>query len=154
LCIAEAGQHAIYIGFNSDSAKRRNHSFAKRIMKAIVLLVLCLIFIQCRDEALVIEEKVQKRLGELRIKLIDEKTIQCNKELMQEVETKADSILSYNAKRIKYDSLTIPYDSIRPQKPDVKFPQYKKPVKPKEEKKDTLRDSIIIKKDSLQKGIN
>ncbi|MBK8485393.1 MAG: hypothetical protein IPL31_13905 [Saprospiraceae bacterium] len=52
---------------------------------------------------------------------------------MAKIELEADSILIFLSKRVKYDSLTIPYDSIRPVKPDVQFPNYKKPEKPKQD---------------------
>ena len=76
---------------------------------------------------------IEEKLAELRQNLIAEKTNECDKQIMAEIEIQADSILIYMSKRIKYDSLTIPFDSIRPIKPEMEFPKYKKPEKPKEQ---------------------
>ena len=46
---------------------------------------------------------------------------------MRKIELESDSILIVLAKRIKYDSLTIPYDSIRPNQLTIEFPEYRKP---------------------------
>ena len=101
-------------------------------MRTVIGICLCMIFLQCKDATEVTDEMVNKKLAELRQNFIKEKTLECDKMLMKEIEEKADSILIYLSKRNKYDSLTIPYDSIRPEKPEVIFPEYRKPEKPEE----------------------
>ncbi len=99
-------------------------------MKVISFILLCLLFSFCKDENELTNEMIKQKLEERRTNFIQNKMEECNKELMKEIEELADSILIYQSKRTKYDSLTIPYDSIRPEKPELQFPEYKKPVKP------------------------
>lgn len=108
-------------------------------MKVLAFICICLFFVKCKDPAEITDEAVNKKLEEMRQHFIQDKEKECNKMLMQEIEEQADSILIYLSKKVKYDSLTIPYDSIRPEKPAVIFPEYIKPEKPKET---ILKDSI------------
>lgn len=86
--------------------------------------------IHCKNASRKSDIMVQTQLTELRQVFIKEKTMECNKKLMQEIELQADSILIYLSKRTKYDSLRIPHDSIRPEKPSIEFPKYRNPEKP------------------------
>ncbi len=117
-------------------------------MKNVHIIVLCFILISCKDEEKANDEMVKLKLEERRQNFIAEKTDQCTKELMMKIEELADSILIYQSKRTKYDSLTIPYDSIRPEKPEVIFPDYKKPEKPEEK----LNVEKKVKQDTQQNG--
>jgi hypothetical protein len=100
-------------------------------MKCIwIIRIMCLVLIGCTDSNEKTELLVQEKLRELREDLVKEKTMECEKQILSQLEHKADSILIFLSKRTKYDSLTIPYDSIRPVKPEIEFPGYKKPKKP------------------------
>ena len=57
---------------------------------------------------------------------------------MSRVQLEVDSTLSFGSKYLKFDSITIPHDTNRPLKPEISFPQFNKPERPKS-------DSIIIK---------
>lgn len=105
-------------------------------MKLNLLIVLFILFFQCKNENQRIQEIIEKKLEERRSAFIKERIITCENNLILEIDNQADSILIYLAKKIKYDSLTIPYDSIRPVQPDIQFPKYKKPEKP-------IQDSIL-----------
>ncbi|MBK8450520.1 MAG: hypothetical protein IPL42_11060 [Saprospiraceae bacterium] len=102
-------------------------------MKWTRYILFASLFIQCKESDELSQEKIEQSLNERRTKFIAEKSEECNKILMAKIELEADSILIFLSKRVKYDSLTIPYDSIRPVKPDVQFPNYKKPEKPKQD---------------------
>jgi hypothetical protein len=111
-------------------------------MKISFFLLIVVLFLRCKNESEVTVEMVAKKLDERRREFIKEREEDCHKLLMKEIEEKADSILIYTAKKIKYDSLTIPHDSIRPEKPEVAFPQYKKPEKPEDKiKVDSIQSS-------------
>ncbi len=98
--------------------------------KYLFCILFVLLIFSCTDPKRQTDILIEAKLNELRQNLIEEKTKACDKQILAEIELMADSILITLSKRIKYDSLTIPYDSIRPAKPEIKFPEYKKPVKP------------------------
>ncbi|MBK6859836.1 MAG: hypothetical protein IPK91_09000 [Saprospiraceae bacterium] len=87
----------------------------------------------CKSKQEQTQDLVQTRFTELRKKFIEDRKTKCIEELMRKIELESDSILIVLAKRIKYDSLTIPYDSIRPDQPEITFPKYRKPEKPGED---------------------
>ncbi|MBK7358422.1 MAG: hypothetical protein IPI45_10195 [Saprospiraceae bacterium] len=101
-------------------------------MKLIQLAAFCVIvgLGSCKSKQEQTQDLVQTRLTELRKKFIEDRKTKCIEELMHKIELESDSILIVMAKRIKYDSLTIPYDSIRPDQPEITFPEYRKPEKP------------------------
>lgn len=101
-------------------------------MKIIQIAVISILigFTSCKSKQEQTQDLVQSRLIELRTKFIEERKTKCIEELMRKIELESDSILIVLAKRIKYDSLTIPYDSIRPELPEISFPEYRKPEKP------------------------
>lgn len=123
-------------------------------MKLSLGICLCLIFVQCKNVTEVSNEMVTVKLEEIRQNFIDAKTKECERMLMIEIEQRADSILISLSKKIKYDSLTIPYDSVRPVKPEVDFPDYKKPQKPVEELKKINKDSATDKKEKKDSLFN
>ncbi|MBK9108564.1 MAG: hypothetical protein IPM92_09405 [Saprospiraceae bacterium] len=92
-----------------------------------------MIFIACKDQNTRIEELIQEKLAAQQKQFTDEKNLECDKRIQEKLEQYADSILIVLSKKIKYDSLTIPYDSIRPEKPEIEFPEYTKPEKQKGE---------------------
>jgi hypothetical protein len=102
-------------------------------MKNRYLPILAFLALQCTTSEQKTDVLVQHKLESLRSQLRLEKQNQCEVGMLREIELEADSILILMAKRTKYDSLTIPTDSIRPLQPEVQFPEYKKPVKPKEQ---------------------
>lgn len=89
-----------------------------------------LIFFACKDQETRIEELIQEKLAAQQTQFLDEKNLECDKRIQEILDQYADSILIVLSKKIKYDSLTIPYDSIRPEKPEIEFPEYVKPEKP------------------------
>ena len=50
---------------------------------------------------------------------------------MSTVQIEVDSTLRYNSKNLKFDSILVPHDTNRPIKPEITFPQYNKPERPK-----------------------
>ncbi|HEX5625731.1 MAG TPA: hypothetical protein VFX48_06935 [Saprospiraceae bacterium] len=102
-------------------------------MRILFIPAIALLALQCTTSEEKTDVLVQQKLESLRAQLRLEKLNQCENGLLQEIELEADSILILMAKRTKYDSLTIPTDSIRPLQPEVHFPEYKKPVKPNEQ---------------------
>lgn len=102
-------------------------------MKRTGIFILLVLFLSCSNEEMAIATLVNQKLEAKRQKLILEKTQLCDKEVMKLIENLVDSVLIYQSKKIKYDSLTIPYDSIRPSKPEIIFPEYRKPTKPEKD---------------------
>ena len=104
-------------------------------MKLIRFAVLICIIgtVSCKSKQEQTNDLVQAKLAELRTKFIEDRKNKCIEELMRTIELESDSILIVLAKQIKYDSLTIPYDSIRPDQPEIIFPKYRKPEKPGED---------------------
>lgn len=99
-------------------------------MKWKLLVFIFITFANCKSNQEKTNDLVQAKFAELKTKFIEERKNKCTDELMRKIELESDSILIVLAKRIKYDSLTIPYDSIRPNQPTIEFPEYRKPEKP------------------------
>ncbi|MBK8954507.1 MAG: hypothetical protein IPM34_02990 [Saprospiraceae bacterium] len=98
-------------------------------LKCLVMFMLS-ILISCKDRDSLTEELVAEKLSALLTQYNTDKNLECEKYIQDQLDQYADSILIVLSKKIKYDSLTIPYDSIRPEKPMIDFPEYKKPEKP------------------------
>ncbi|MBK8243394.1 MAG: hypothetical protein IPK88_08210 [Saprospiraceae bacterium] len=108
-------------------------------MKHILILLMMVIIISCNNDT---PEKLQNLIQQ---KLLERKTIflqnkydDCKRSLMSRVQLEVDSTLSFGSKYLKFDSITVPHDTNRPLKPEISFPQFNKPERPKS-------DSIIIK---------
>ena len=102
-------------------------------MKHILILLMMVIIISCNNDT---PEKLQNLIQQ---KLLERKTIflqnkydDCKRSLMSRVQLEVDSTLSFGSKYLKFDSTN------RPLKPEISFPQFNKPERPKS-------DSIIIK---------
>lgn len=91
------------------------------------------VFMSCKDKATLTQELVREKLEALKMQYQNEKVQECDQRIQEKLDHIADSVLIVLSKKIKYDSLTIPYDSIRPEKPDIEFPEYRKPEKPGEQ---------------------
>jgi len=80
------------------------------------------------------DEKIVKDANEIfesrKEKYISDKIAGCKRELMIQAEHLADSNLITLINSLKKDSIFIPTDTIKPVKPNVNFPDYKKPLKP------------------------
>ncbi|MDQ3142504.1 MAG: hypothetical protein M3Q56_09705 [Bacteroidota bacterium] len=94
------------------------------------LLVLSVIFIHCNIEQ-DIEKRSLEHLNKRKEEYFQNKLENCKRELMSKAERITDSMMITMSKSIKYDSLTIPTDTTKPIKPEVLFPDYIKPEKPK-----------------------
>ncbi len=101
------------------------------IRPKILFIACCILGISCQSKNELTSDKIQMELDRLRANYKEERLMLCKKEMLSQIELEADSILIVLSKRIKYDSLTIPYDSIRPENPQIQFPEYRKPEKPK-----------------------
>ncbi|MCC6754720.1 MAG: diguanylate cyclase [Saprospiraceae bacterium] len=96
----------------------------------ISFLLLCGTLTSCTREEDVIARQTEEKLAALVQQFTTKKTEECTRKMQQDIERLADSVLIVLSKRIKYDSLTIPVDSVRPEKPEVSFPEYRPPQKP------------------------
>lgn len=83
-----------------------------------------------------ISAEVQRQFEERKNSLLTERLSQCTRQMYKDAQSLADSILRIESKQSKMDSIKVPYDTLRPIKPDINFPDYKKPT----------RDSIIGRK--------
>lgn len=79
-----------------------------------------------KDQA-VLDEVVGKLLSERKKVFLDEQLLQCNRNLYSLAQTTADSMLRIESKALKLDSIKVPHDTLKPIKPEVRFPQYKTP---------------------------
>jgi hypothetical protein len=93
-------------------------------------------FTQCRNEEAIKTQMIQNLLDERKTSFFENKQRECYKQFTREVEGLADSLLMLRTKNTKYDSLTIPYDTLRPIKPEIAFPDYKKPERETEGKQE------------------
>lgn len=74
--------------------------------------------------------KTEVKLKELKENYHIKKMEECDKQFELNLNSLADSILIVISKKNKYDSLNIPTDSIRPERPEIEFPEFTKPGKP------------------------
>lgn len=100
------------------------------IFLGIILFISCL---EITPEQ--VEKEVLRQYEERRATIISDKMSQCQRQLFKDAQTFADSILRIESKQSKMDSIKVPHDTLRPQKPDIKFPDYKKPA----------RDSVLLR---------
>ena len=83
-----------------------------------------------------IDQAVKRQLEERRINFLREKLTICTREVYSKAQTFADSILRIESKQAKMDSILFPHDTLKPTRPEVLFPAYKKPLR---KGKDSLR---------------
>lgn len=98
--------------------------------KCFVISSALLILISCTSPEKQLAQLTQKKLEAQIQQTIASKEQSCNQLISELLDHQADSILVVLSKKIKYDSLTIPHDTLRPEKPDITFPDYQPPVKP------------------------
>lgn len=96
----------------------------------LVISNVFLIIISCTSPEQQLAQLTQKKLEAQIQQTITSKEQACNQLISELLDHQADSILVVLSKKIKYDSLTIPHDTLRPEKPDITFPDYQKPEKP------------------------
>lgn len=101
-------------------------------MRLLLLAIFCLTMAACAETS-VSDQKVQEMVVEKKRRFFEDKWVECKKNILMEVELLVDSILMQQSKSLKYDSLTIPHDTIRPEKPNVLFPNFEKPVRQDED---------------------
>ena len=94
-------------------------------------VLLSVIFTSCSLDTSKIEAQATALLQEKKSKYFKERHDKCLRELSIEAQTIADSILKSISKSIKFDSLKVPIDTLRPEKPNIDFPEYIKPEKSK-----------------------
>jgi hypothetical protein len=94
-----------------------------------LIITIIISFIACDDESKIIKN-AHEIYNQRKQKFLDDKKTACQRELMAKAESIADSTLITLINSLKKDSLYIPTDTIRPVKPDIQFPNYKKPEKP------------------------
>lgn len=100
-------------------------------MKTCILFgLISLTLLQCTSHEQQMDQLVQQKLEAQRLQLIADKEQACTQQINSILDHYADSILVVLSKKIKYDSLTIPHDTLRPEKPEIEFPEYQKPEKP------------------------
>lgn len=98
-------------------------------MKIIILVFIALSCLSCGGNDSV-TLKTEVKLSELKENYRVKKMEECDKQFELNLNALADSILIVLSKKNKYDSLSIPTDSIRPEKPEIEFPEFTKPGKP------------------------
>ncbi|MEO6190495.1 MAG: hypothetical protein ABIO44_09245 [Saprospiraceae bacterium] len=76
-----------------------------------------------------IDLAVKQQLEERRTNFLQEKLSICTREIYSKAQTFADSILRIESKQAKLDSILFPHDTLKPSKPEVLFPDYKKPLR-------------------------
>lgn len=74
-----------------------------------------------------IDEESSRLLEERRQTYLKERMLECTRLLYSQAQTIADSILKIESRNSKLDSITVPHDTLRPSRPEVQFPEYKKP---------------------------
>lgn len=67
------------------------------------------------------------KLEERKNKFMTERLLECSRKTMNKAQTYADSILRIESKSQKFDSIPVPYDTLKPDKPSITFPPYQKP---------------------------
>ncbi|HMS30003.1 MAG TPA: hypothetical protein PKD32_09135 [Saprospiraceae bacterium] len=86
-----------------------------------------LIIFSCGDNTREIKELAERKYQEKRAEYFQQKYGNCYRQLLLDAQTQADSILKDISKKIKFDSLRVPTDTMRPEKPDVNFGGYEQP---------------------------
>jgi hypothetical protein len=93
-----------------------------------------LIFFSCQNvDSDKLDSLVRAKLNERKEKYINERLDVCKRNLMSISQSKVDSILKMESKKSKFDSIHVPYDTLRPLKPEISFPKFIKPNRPIED---------------------
>ncbi len=93
-------------------------------------LILTLILFQCSSpSAEDVKNEVDKQYNEKKSNLMMDRISQCQRQLYKDAQTIADSVLRIESKQSKLDSIKVPHDTLRPTKPELQFPDYKKPTR-------------------------
>ena len=91
---------------------------------------LILFLLGCGDEADLEKEWIQNEVAKKAREYERKKTLQCREELIEQVLKDADSIVLIRSRFDIPDSLVVPEKQLRPGKPEVDFPDFKKPESP------------------------
>ncbi len=100
-------------------------------------------FSHCGDTVAMQQRMINELLEERKEAFFNKKREDCVKQFAREVQDRVDSILTMRVKRTKYDSLTIPYDTLRPAMTQIDFPDYRRPMRE--------RDSAAIRGEDEEK---
>ncbi|MBK9960262.1 MAG: hypothetical protein IPP06_02670 [Saprospiraceae bacterium] len=101
-------------------------------MKYLLFTILILLNFSCQNpDGNKLDSLVQSKLNERKEKYFKEKLDVCRRNLMSISQSKVDSILKMESKKSKFDSISVPYDTFRPIKPEISFPKFNKPNRPK-----------------------
>ena len=101
-------------------------------MKKISILIIFVIELSCHsDQTDKLQNSIQEKLLERKTIFLQNKYEECRRKLMSQVQLEVDSTLSFGSKNLKFDSIAVPHDTIRPLKPEITFPEFHKPERPK-----------------------
>jgi hypothetical protein len=95
-----------------------------------VAAFLVLFIFACDDETNLEHEWIQNEVAKKTQDYKTKKTLQCREELIEQVLKDADSIVLVRSRFDIPDSLVVPEKQLRPGKPEVAFPDFKKPKNP------------------------
>ncbi|MEP7195173.1 MAG: hypothetical protein ABI851_01550 [Saprospiraceae bacterium] len=78
-----------------------------------------------------IDQATQIQLEERKKNYFTSRLDDCTRNIQKEAQSIADSLLRIESKQSKMDSIRAPHDTLKPMKPELVFPDYKKPTKSK-----------------------
>ncbi len=100
-------------------------------MKALNVMFKFAVFIAIAGCGQADERKIaalaEKKLTERKEKFILERMQECNRRTMSRAQAIADSILRIESKIQKFDSIPVPYDTFKPERPEIQFPEFVRP---------------------------
>jgi len=66
----------------------------------------------------------ERKLMERKEKFFLERMQECSRRTMSRAQAIADSILRIESKIQKFDSIPVPYDTFKPDRPEIQFPEF------------------------------
>lgn len=107
-------------------------------MRTISILFTILVFSSCLGEQQdSLDKLIELKLNDRKNKFMLERMADCRRRLMSQAQSTADSIIRLESKIQKFDSIPVPYDTFKPTRPAIAFPEYKSPIL---EIKDSLKN--------------
>jgi hypothetical protein len=71
----------------------------------------------------------EQKLLDRKEKFMAERMQECSRRTMSRAQAIADSILRIESKIQKFDSIPVPYDTFKPERPEIQFPEFVRPVR-------------------------
>lgn len=109
----------------------------------ISILVICL---GCVDENAIRQQRIEKEVDQRLEEFASIRNHQCIERIVNRAILAADSIMLKEAIFDIPDSLTVPDKQTRPERPEIEFPEFNKPLAP--EIDSTKKDSVVL--DSIE----